>query len=138
MRTFFSARLRFLCLDSSAVQFSTMTIVASSIAPIAIHRPARENKLIVWLNPAIGKTVNRTLSKRMTIGPAAVRSLLRKRIVTRLTITSSDTSVAKNSLRVAQIHDDRSYVETISTPLGREALISFSFRSRDRLIARTF
>src|SRR5206468_4682685 len=43
----FSAAMRFRRVDSSAAQFSTMTIVASAISPMAMHRPARENRLIV-------------------------------------------------------------------------------------------
>src|SRR3972149_9350243 len=34
--------------DNSVVQFSTITIVASAISPMAIASPAKENKLIVW------------------------------------------------------------------------------------------
>ena len=42
-----SVRLTGACIDKSAVQFSTITIVASAISPMAIARPASENRLIV-------------------------------------------------------------------------------------------
>ena len=50
---------------SSAVQFSTMTIVASAISPMAIARPASENRLIVWPKPTSGSAVNSVPSSRM-------------------------------------------------------------------------
>ena len=64
-----SSRLTAPRIDSSAVQFSTITIVASAISPIAIARPASENRLIVWLKPTSGSAVNSVLSSRIAIGP---------------------------------------------------------------------
>ena len=62
----------------------------------------------VCLIPASGKAVKSTLSTRIVIGPAAVRRFLKNSVVTRMRTTSSVTSVAKHSLRVVQIQDDRS------------------------------
>ena len=55
-----------------------MTIVASAISPIAIARPASENRLIVCLKPTSGSAVNSVLSSRMAIGPTAVRMFLQE------------------------------------------------------------
>jgi hypothetical protein len=94
-------------IDSSAVQFSTITIVASAISPIAIARPASENRLIVWPSTASGSAVNSTLSSRIAIGPMAVRTFRRKSSVTRMSTSSSMPSVSKNCFSVAQIHAER-------------------------------
>ena len=85
-----------------------MTIVASAISPIAIARPASENRLIVWPKPTSGSAVNSMLKSRMAIGPTAVRMFRRNSSVTRISTTSSMTSVSKNCFSVAQIQAERS------------------------------
>ncbi len=77
------------CAASSAVQFSTITIVASTISPIAMKSPASENRLMVWSNAASGIAVNRTPSSRIETGAIAVRALRRKSTVTTITTASS-------------------------------------------------
>ena len=73
-------------IDNSAVQFSTITIVASAISPMAIARPASENKLIVCLNPTSGNAVTMMLRSGLVLigigillgaaaGAAAARAL---------------------------------------------------------------
>ena len=104
----FSMRLTAPRIDNSAVQFSTITIVASAISPMAMARPANENKLIVCLKPTSGNAVNTTLKRRMAIGPMAVRTLLRNNRVTTMSTMSSIPKVSKNCLSVAQIQADRS------------------------------
>ena len=85
-----------------------MTIVASAISPMAIARPASENRLIVWLKPTSGIAVKSVLSSRMAIGPTAVRTFRRNSSVTTMSTTSSMPSVSKNCLSVAQIQAERS------------------------------
>ena len=124
--------------ESSAVQFSTMTIVASAISPMAIARPASENRLIVCLKPTSGMAVNSTANNRMAIGPRAVRKFLRNSSVTAIRTTSSIASVSKNCRSVAQIQAERSYVLTISIPPGREDRTCRSLSSIERVTASTF
>ncbi len=104
----FSSRLIDPRIDNSAVQFSTMTIVASAISPIAMARPASENRLIVWRKPTSGIAVKSVLRSRMAIGPTAVRMFRRNSSVTTMRTTSSMASVSKNCRSVAQIQADRS------------------------------
>ena len=85
-----------------------MTIVASAISPIAMARPASENRLIVCLKPTSGIAVKSVLSSRMAIGPTAVRMFRRNSSVTTMSTTSSMPSVSKNCRSVAQIQADRS------------------------------
>ena len=103
----FSARLTAPRIDNSAVQFSTITIVASAISPMAMARPANENKLIVCRIATRGIAVNSVLSRRMAIGPTAVRIFLRNSRVTTMSTTSSIAKVSKNCLSVAQIQAER-------------------------------
>ena len=49
---------------SSAVQFSTITMVASAISPMAIDSPARANRLMVWSNADSGSAVNSVPSEQ--------------------------------------------------------------------------
>ena len=84
-----SASVAFGCDASSAVQFSTITIVASTISPIAMNRPASENRLIVWWSADIGSAVNSTPSSRIVTGAIAVRRLRRNSTVTTITTPSS-------------------------------------------------
>ena len=53
---------------SCAVQFSTITMVASAISPMAIASPASENRLIVWPNAASGRAVNSVPSSSTQTG----------------------------------------------------------------------
>ena len=85
-----------------------MTMVASSMAPMAMHSPASENRLMVWPKAESGSTVKSVLSSRMAIGPTDERKLPRKSTVTRISTISSETSVAKNCFSVAQIQAERS------------------------------
>ncbi len=126
------------CEASSAVQFSTITMVASTISPIAMKRPASENKLIVWLNPDIGIAVNNTPSSRMETGAIAVRTFRRNSTVTTMTTPSSYSSVMKKCCSVAQINCERSYAGTISTPVGKDAPISAIRFFRARVISSAF
>ena len=85
-----------------------MTMVASAISPMAIARPASENRLIVCLKPTSGNAVNSVLNSRMAIGPIAVRTFLKKSSVTTISTSSSTPRVSKNCLSVAHIHAERS------------------------------
>ena len=71
-------------------------MVASAISPIAIARPASENRLIVWLKPTSGSAVNNTPKSRMAIGPTAVRMFRRNSSVTTINTAISISSVSKN------------------------------------------
>ena len=63
MVAIFSAAVRPGRRASSVVQFSTMTMVASAISPMAIASPASENRLIVWPNSVSGSAVNSVPSR---------------------------------------------------------------------------
>ena len=74
---------------SSAVQFSTITIVASAISPMAIERPASANRLIVWSNADSGSAVNSVPSRRMDTGATAARTFFSASAMTTITTISS-------------------------------------------------
>ncbi len=86
----FSARVEVAPLRAScAVQFSTMTMVASAISPMAMASPASENRLIVWSNAASGSTVNSVPSSSTQTGATAARTFLSATAITRMTTISS-------------------------------------------------
>ena len=53
-------------------------------------------------------TVNNVLSRRIAIGPTAVRMFRRNNSVTAMSTTNSMPNVSKNCLSVAQIQAERS------------------------------
>ena len=74
---------------SSAVQFSTITIVASAISPMAIDRPASANRLMVWSKRRGGRAVNSVPSSRMQTGATAARRFFSAAAMTTMTTSSS-------------------------------------------------
>ena len=115
-----SARSRCLCM------FSTMTMAASVIAPIAIAMPPRLMMLELTPKARITRKENRMPSGRVTITTRADRAWNRNSAITAATISDSSSSFPSSVRTARRIRSLRSYAVRSRTPAGSPDSISAS------------
>ncbi len=104
--------------------FSTMIMVASTMAPIAIAMPERD--MILAVSPIICIGINEisTAMGSPMRGMSAERKCPKKIMITSATAIISSTRVCLSVSMARKIRSERSYVTTNCTPSGREGVIS--------------
>ena len=107
--------------------FSTITIAASTIAPMAMAMPPSDMMLEVILRYAIGMKANSTATGRIRIATSALLKWKRNTSATKLTMTLSSSNFSRSTAMARWIRSERSYVGMIWTPDGSDGFNSSNF-----------